>query len=145
MKIDMNDVFIGTINKCTFHNVHNIFSSETYIGNDLIGTDSFGFGKFKGDPYKRTVLLRVNRIGYVDLGKLNSILDELKLKSKITKTGVMIGELIMGTEPYRVGQLYVDYDSLTPYVPLEKEKNMTVKKLKKKLELDPRIPGGMEG
>ena len=144
MKIDMNDVFIGTINKCTFHNVHNIFSSETYIGNDLIGTDSFGFREFKGEPYKRTVLLRVNRIGYVDLGKLNNILDELKLKSQITKTGVMPGDLIIMPYANKVGDLYVDVDSLTPYTLLEEEKNMTVKKLKKKMVLDPRIPGGIE-
>lgn len=145
MKIDMNDVFIGTINKCTFHSVYNIFSSETYIGNDLIGTDSFGFREFKGEPYKRTVLLRVNRIGYVDLGNLNNILDELKLKSQITKTGVIPGDLIITEYANKVGDLYVDIDSLTPYTLLEEEKNMTVKKLKKKLELDPRIPGGFEG
>ena len=39
MKIDMKNVFIGTIRKCTEYNTHTTFSSSTYIEDDCIGTD----------------------------------------------------------------------------------------------------------
>lgn len=146
MKIDMNNVFIGTINKCIQYDTKTTFSSETYIGEDCIGSDSFGYIVEDGIKYKENAkLLKVTTNGYVDLDTLNSILDEIKVKSKITKDGgFYLNGLILSTSPHKLGCLYVDSSTLIQYKPLEQIKKPTVKKLKKTMLMDARIPGGIE-
>ena len=50
----------------------------------------------------------------------------------------------MGTSPSKSGTLFVDVDTLKKYEPLKEIKRPTVKKLKKTMLMDPRVPGGIE-
>lgn len=145
MKIDMENVFIGTIRRCTKYNTHTTFSSSTYIGDDCIGEDSFGYIEYDSIVRKENAkLLKVTQGGYVDLDYLNNLLDELKVKSKITRNGFYTNGLIMSTSPGKSGDLFVDVDTLKKYEPLKEIKRPTVKKLKKTMLMDARVPGGIE-
>ena len=145
MKIDMKNVFIGTIRKCTEYNTHTTFSSSTYIEDDYIGTDSFGYIEYDSIISKENAkLLKVTNGGYVDLDLLNSLLDEIKVKSKITKNGFYTNGLIMSTDANKVGDLFVDESTLIQYEPLKEITRPTVKKLKKTLLMDARVPGGID-
>lgn len=133
MKIDMENVFIGTINKCTQYDIEKIFSDEVYIGNSWIGGDSIGYIIKDGLPFKENaILLKVAKDGYVDLDTLNSFLDEIKVKSNISKNGgFYLNGLILSNSPHKFGCLYVDESTLKQYKPLKEIKKPTVKKLKK--------------
>ena len=145
MKIDMNNVFIGTIRKCTKYKMHTTYASEAYIGDVCLGEDSFGYIISDSIAFKESAkLLKVTNGGYVDLDYLNNLLDELKVKSKITKNGFCTNGLIMGTSADGAGSLFVDEESLVQYKPLKEIKRPTVKKLKKTMLMDVRVPGGIE-
>ena len=132
MKIDMENVFIGTIRRCTKYENHATFSSETYIGDDCIGGESFGYTITDSVKYKESAkLLKVTKGGYVDLDLLNSFLDEIKVRSKITKEGFYLDGIIMSTQENEIGCLFVDESTLKQYKPLKEIKKPTVKKLKK--------------
>lgn len=114
MKIDMENVFIGTIRKCTKYDTHTTFSSEFYMGEICIGGDCFGYIESDSIVSKENAkLLKVTNGGYVDLDLLNSFLDEIKVKSKITKDGgFYTNGIIMGTSPNGVNNLFVDESTL---------------------------------
>ena len=73
-------IFIGNIRRCTKYENHTTFSSSTYIGDQCIGCDSFGYIEEENELYKENaILIKVEHGGYVDLEKLNSILDYIKM------------------------------------------------------------------
>ena len=75
MKTDQ--IFIGDIRKCTKYETHTTFSSSTYIGDQCIGCDSFGYIDKDDELYKENaVLIKIKNGGYVDLERFNSILDQ---------------------------------------------------------------------
>ena len=141
MKIDINNVFIGTIRICTKYETHVTFSSKTYIGDDCIDEDCFGYTESDSIVSKENAkLLKVTNGGYVDLDSLNSFLDEIKVKSKIIKDGgFYTNGLIMGTSPSGVNRLFVDESTLQKYEPLDYIKKPTVKKIKKTMLMDARL------
>lgn len=140
MKINMKDIYIGTIKKCTKYEKHPAFSSTISIGGVHCFCDSFGHVETDSEIYKQDAfLIKVAKNGYVDLDTLNSFLDTLKIKSSITRDGgFYLDGLILNTYNYKVNGLFVDRSSLQQYVPLENKETTTVKKLKKSLLLDPR-------
>ena len=145
MKIDMNNVFIGTIRKCTKYKMHTTFSAGTYIGNVCISEECFGHVETDSTVYKENAkLLKITNGGYVDLDLLNNFLDEIKVKSRITKNGFYLNGLIMSTSANKMDCLFVDEESLIQYEPLKEIKRPTVKKLKKTMLMDPRVPGGID-
>ena len=86
MKTDQ--IFIGDIRKCTKYETHTTFSSSTYIGDQCIGCDSFGYIDKDDELYKENaVLIKIKNGGYVDLERFNSILDYIRIYRDITKDG----------------------------------------------------------
>jgi len=125
MKIDINNVFIGTIR--------------------ISATCPFGSNFSSRVSKENAKLLKVTNNGYVDLDLLNNFLDEIKLKNSITKDGnFYVDSLVMGVEPYGINCLFVDESTLIQYEPLNQIKKLNVKKLKKTMLMDVRVPGGIE-
>lgn len=145
MKIDIENVFIGTIRECTQYDIHTTFASSAYLGDVCIMEDSFGYIKSDSIVSKKSAkLLKVANGGYVDLDLLNNFLDELKMKSKISKDGFYLNGIIMSTSPNGMGSLFVDESTLVQYKPLKEIKRPTVKRLKKTMLSDARVPGGLD-
>ena len=125
MKIDINNVFMGTIR----------ISTQCTKCEDCTSPIIKASAK----------LLKVTDNGYVDLDLLNSVLDEIKLKNSITKDGRFYADsLVMSVKPYGTNCLFVDESTLIKYEPLRQIKNPTVKRLKKMMLMDARVPGGIE-
>ena len=145
MKINIHNIFIGTIKQCIEYKYHNTNFSILNPNNNLL-EHHISFDTIVVE--KNAVLIQVCNDGYVNLNTLNSVLDELKVKKQITKPIFYSDELVLGTVPSGKHCLFVDNNSLQPYVPLEKDftefTNVSVKQLKKKILLDSRIPGGID-
>ena len=134
MKTDQ--IFIGNIRKCTKYDTHTIFSSSTYVGEQCIGSECFGYIDKDDELYKEdAVLVKIKNGGYVDLESFNSLLDYIRIYCDITKNGYILGGLMMPTSAYRAGGLFVDKDSLRLYyADKEQTSSVSVRKLKKQVE-----------
>ena len=127
-------IFIGNIRKCPKYEEHTTFKSQTFIDSDIIDTDTFGYIVSDDELYKENaILLKIKQGGYVDIERLNSILDYIKMRKDITKTGYILGGLIMSTSSHRIDSLFVDETSLKPYYNNKQQKNISVRQLKKQL------------
>lgn len=125
-------VFIGNIKKCTKYERHTTFESSTYIGDECISIEHFGFVEQDSVIYKsHALLIQTKNGGYVDLENLNSILDHIKVLKDIAKNGYHLGGLIMSTSPHCKDCLFVDSKSLKPFFENTKIKNIPIRKLKK--------------
>jgi len=100
MKIDMKNVFIGTIRVCTKYNMRP----------NCIGVDSIGYIDINSSVAKENAkLLKATKGGYVDFYILNNFLDEIKVKNRLHKEGGFCsGGLIIGTRPNGISVLFVD-------------------------------------
>ena len=122
MKTDQ--IFIGNIKKCTKYDYR-----------------SQGYGDWNTSPavdsklYKQNaVLIKVENGGYVDLEKLNSLLDYIKIYKDITENGYRLGGLMRSIRPHCVDCLFVDLDSLKPYYSDKQKKEKTsVHQLRKQI------------
>ncbi len=133
MKTDQ--IFIGNINKCTKYISHTTFSSETFIGDQCISSDSFGYIEKEAEIYKENaILIKLKNGGYVDLENLNTVLDYLKVAKTFTKGGFYLGGIVLSTFAYNEGSLFVDSNSLVPYyAETKKNENISTRQLKKQL------------
>lgn len=131
MKADQ--IFIGNIRKCIKYETHATLSGSTYIGNQCIVCDSYGYIDEDSELYKEnTILIKIENGGYVDLERFNSILDYIKIYRDITKDGYRLGGLMMSTSAYSVDSLFVDEKSLKPYYTDNQQTNgISVRQLKK--------------
>lgn len=136
MKIKPEQIFIGDIKKCTKYKMHTTFSSSLYIGDHCIGCDSFGHIEEDSELYKENaVLIKIENGGYVDLEKLNSILDYIKIHRDIEKDGYQLGGLMIPTEAYCAGKLFVDGKTLKPYYNDKQKTNyISTRQLKKQIK-----------
>jgi hypothetical protein len=134
MKTDQ--IFIGNINKCTKYINHTTFSSGTFIGDQCIGCDSFGYIEKEDEIYKENaILIKLKNGGYVDLENLNSIFDHLKVLNTTTRDGFYLGGIIMSTSAHCVGSIFVDQKSLVPYYTENKNNsNISARQLKKQIK-----------
>lgn len=107
-----------------------------YIGDQCIGCDSIGYIVEDDELYKENaVLIKIKNGGYVDLEKLNSILDYIKIYRDITKDGYHVG-LIMPTSAYGIDSLFVDEKSLKPYyINKQQKSNISAHQLKKQIKI----------
>lgn len=130
MKTDQ--IFIDDIRKCTKYETHHTFSSSTYIGDQCIDCESFGYIKEDDELYKENaVLVKIENDGYVDLEKFNSILDYIKIYRDITENGYRLGGLMMSTSAHSIGSLFVDEKSLKPYYANKQQAdNISIRRLK---------------
>lgn len=127
-------IFVGNIRKCTKYESHTTFQSETYINGRFIGGDGFGYIDTDDELFKENaILIKIEKGGYVDLERLNSILDYVRIYKDI-KDGYMLGGLMMPTSPHGIDNLFVDKKSLKPYYSNEQTKNISVHQLKKQLK-----------
>ncbi len=133
--MDSKQIFIGNIKKCTKYDISTTFSSETYIGEQCISCDSFGYIQEESEIAKENaVLIRVAKSRYVDIDSYRSAVDYFKVRQSLTGTRMNMDGIVMSTSPYHVGCLFVDEDSLQPYYTEEQDpKNISVRKLKKEL------------
>lgn len=135
--MNSNQVFTGTIRRCTKYETHATFSSETFIGDISLGTDSLGYIKEDSVVEKENaVLIQVASGGYVDVESYKSAVDYFKVRQSISSDGFRLGGLIMSTRPHREDCLYVDSATLKPYYSKSESKNISVRKLKKELKLN---------
>lgn len=134
MKTDQ--IFIGDIRKCTKYETHTTFSSSTYIGDQCIGCDSFGYIDKDDELYKENaVLIKIKNGGYVDLERFNSILDYIRIYRDITKDGYRLGGLMMSTSAHCIDSLFVDEKSLKPYyADKQQTDDISVHQLKKQVK-----------
>lgn len=145
MKVQMKDIYFGTIKKCTEYEMHTTFSSKMSINGIDCFEDSFGMIESDSEIYKENaVLIKVVESGYVDLDTLKGFRDTIKVKNSITRNGgFYLDRLILGNSEHKEGCLFVDESTLRQYEPLDNKKTTTVKQLKKSLMLDPRFPHGI--
>lgn len=134
MKTDQ--IFKGDIRKCTKYKTHVTLSGSTYIGEQCIESDSFGYIEDDDEIYKENaILIKIKNGGYVDLERLNSILDYIRIYRDISKNGYRLGGLMMPTSSFCVDRLFVDEKSLKPYYDNEQQtKNISVRQLKKQIK-----------
>lgn len=132
-------VFIGDIKKCTKYESHVSLRSETYFGDECIGCESFGYIEREGELHKENaVLVMLDNGGYVDIDRVNGLLDYISIYRDSFKDGFRIRDkgLIMSTSPSFLGNLYVDSDSLTPYYGENNEmgsKDVSIRSLRKEI------------
>ena len=145
MRVEMKDINLGTIKKCTEYKIHTTFSSTVSINGIDCFKDSFGHIESDSEIYKENaVLIKVVDSGYVDLDSLKRFRDTIKVKNSITRDGgFYLDRLILGTSEYKEGCLFVDESTLKQYEPLDNKKTKTIKQLKKSLMVDPRFPHGI--
>ena len=106
-------IFIGNIRKCTKYESHTIFQSKTYMDEECIGFDFFGCLNIDDELFKENaILIKIEKGGYVDLERFNSILDYVKIYKDITKDGYVLGGLMMSTYSHGLDSLFVDKKSL---------------------------------
>lgn len=129
-------IFIGSIRKCTKYEMHTTFSMTISIGGAPLGTDSFGYIEQDSILEKENaVLVKLEKGGYVDLDTFNSALDYLRIYKDVTKHGYRTGGLILSTSPNKIGSIFVDESSVKPYYQTkDKVKNITFGKLKKEVD-----------
>jgi len=128
-------IFIGNIRKCTKYESHTTFQSKTYINGECIGADGFGYVDTDDELFKENaILIKIEKGGYVDLERFNSILDYIRIYKDITKDGYMLGGLMMSTSSHGLDSLFVDEDSLKPYYNNEQTKKISVRQLKKQVK-----------
>ena len=129
MKIDMENVFIGTIR---VQATHCIFTSRGYIVYACEGEENV-----TSVLKENAILLKIKDGEYVDLDLLNNFLDEIKIKSQIIKNKIIkdsyfySNRLIMKTYPNRLNIYFVDESTLKKYTYPNQTQKTTVKKLKK--------------
>lgn len=132
MKTDR--IFVGDIKKCTKYEEHTLFSSEIFIGEDCIGSDSFGHTVAECELYKENAVLIEFNGGYVDLDNLRSFIDYIKVYGDITKNGFYEGGLIMSTSPRCIDSLFVDSESLKPYKNKQNKDKISARQLRKEFK-----------
>jgi len=119
-------LFIGNIMQCTKHDTHTTFSSEMFIGDQSLGVDSFGYIDSESEVLKENATLIKTKHGYyVDIEGL-SLTDIAYLYlegSKAKVRGTKSGKLFMLTSGSYKGDLFVDRESIKPYVSEDKNKN----------------------
>lgn len=126
-------IFIGDIRKCTKYETNNTFSSGMYIGNQCIDCTSFGYIDTDDEIYKENaVLIKLKNGSYVDLERLNSVLDYIRIYRDMTSDGYYLGGIMMSTSAYGMDSLFVDEKSLTPYyTDKQQPSHISVHQLKK--------------
>lgn len=129
-------IYVGNIRKCTKYETHTTFSNRTYIGDQCIGCDSFEYIDSDDELYKENaVLIKIKNGGYVDLERINSILDYIRIYRDITKDGYRLGGLMMSTSAHSKDSLFVDKKPLKPYYD-DKQPNskISIHQLKKQIK-----------
>lgn len=103
MKIDLENIYIGNIMRCTKYE-----ERANCVIEDCCGIDTFGHVIEENEVYKENaLLLKVAQNGYVDLEQLNSCFDYFKIIKDKTNGGFRLGGLILSMAPWKENDLFV--------------------------------------
>lgn len=130
----LEQIFIGDIKKCTKYERCPSRTYTTRFG-VVTGVESEVTITYNEEVYKeKAVLIKIDKGGYVDLDRLNTIMDILKIHKDLLPNSYRVGGLMMATRAHKEGCLFVDENSLTPMYSQEVgQKETTAKQLKKEL------------
>lgn len=122
-----NQIFIGDIRKCTKYEMHEIFLREDSVTGTIIGHIETEDELYKKDA----ILIKLTSGAYVDLEKINSSFDLIKLRRNIIENDLAHNSLMMSTSPDKLNSLFVDEESLKSYYKDSVDERVSVKMLKK--------------
>ena len=124
--------FVGNINRCTKYEKHITFSHSS-----CISCDSFGFIQADDELYKENaVLVKIPNGGYVDIEKIKTIWDWIKIYKNIHNNSWTVSNYMMPTSAWGVNNLFVDEHSLKPYFNDERTEDISVRRVRKYVNLD---------
>lgn len=133
MKIEQ--VCVGNLKICTKYEDHVSVSGETYIGGQLAFRESLGYVDVEDKLYKENVvLIKFANGGFVELEKLNSIFDYIKMRRDYKEKSFLLGGLILDDRAHRINDIFVDSESLKPYYKEEQKKNVSIRRLKREIK-----------
>jgi len=139
--MNYEDIYIGTIKKVRNYHTYKTYGEWEFVPEFQTATICIGSSIPTFDILsKQAILIKMDEHKYVWLDDIRSFVDEI-----IINFG-LLNNKIMHTLPTEDKPIYVDEASLVPYYPEMQRKNqkLKVKKLKKDVLLDPRIPQGIE-
>lgn len=124
-------VFIGDIRKCTDYRMEPILMCE-----DPFGITTFGCQSYKSEVHKKgEVLIQIANSAYIPLSEIKSFLSYLAALNDYRINGLNSNRFLYCGTPYRVGQLFVDDESLQPYYGEETpKKDISIRTLKQELK-----------
>ncbi len=128
--MNKDQIFIGTIRKCTTYEVRSVFCHSTHIDGQCIGVDGIGYNLIDSEIYKENaILIDLKDRGYIDLESLDSFLDCIRVYQTYG-----YGLDLMSFSPNHIGELFVDASTLRPYYDTaQKSKHVSVYQLKKQV------------
>lgn len=131
--MDSNKIFVGDIKICTKYDNVILQSSTFFVDSAPISIERFGFIDVMAKPYiNEAVLLEIKDGRYVDINRLNTIKDYLRMYYECFSKYIYHNGILMPTRPMAEGMLFVDEESLIPYY-LGEEKNVSIRSLKREL------------
>ena len=109
-------VFIGDIKQCIKHNRSLICTNTTNVNDESIVTNYYGYSKKSTIVYKKNaILIKINDDYYIDIVKIESLIDLLKLYYGKIINKAYLNKILMTTSPSGISSIYVDKASLKPY------------------------------
>lgn len=116
MKIEIEDVYVGDIYKCTEHRYTPTMENCFCLGEGFDYYGTVGYIVKKGKLYKsNAILVKIKNGGFVDIDSYKTFIDYIKICRDITKNGFILDGIVLETSPHKIDSLYVESDSLVPY------------------------------
>lgn len=131
------DIYVGTLMKCTNFKGYLKDGERTFVPEFEIGSMKTGYFKYNSKVIKEHAIFIKKEEGFICLGLLNNCIEEFL-------ANIGLGMNMVYTTPCCDGDYYVLKDSLRPYYTEKLKKDIYVKRLKRKVLLDPRIKSGIE-
>ena len=136
--MNTNQIYIGTIKKCKNVYLYENHGEKRYIGDFIINHTECGYiDNIVETITDEAILIKTNTNKYVWLNQIESLKDEILLE-------IGLPNKIINSLPIKDNDLFVDESTLIPYFQNEKDKNISIGKLKKKVLTDPRLKLGIE-
>ncbi len=132
--MDSNKIFVGDIKRCTKYDNIVLISSVLSIEDAPISIEKIGYIDINAEPYiDNAILLKIKDGRYVDINRLNTIKDYLRMYYEYLSKYIYHNGILMPTRPMAKGTLFVDEASLKPYYADEK-RNVSIRSLKREIK-----------
>lgn len=136
--IKRNQIFIGTIKKCKNYERYMKDGDKSYIGEFSINKTKYGTVLDNVDIIDSyAALIKVTDDKYICIQTLKNFIEDF-----VVDMGFSIK--VLGINPEKDGDLFVDESDLMEYYSKSNEENISVRKLRKEFLIDPRIPKGID-
>lgn len=136
--IKKENVFIGTVNVCS--NIDRYIKDGEYSDIYDFHTCHTKFGAKVSNiskKYEHQVLIKLDEDNYIWFKLIETKVDEILLNMGLYSE-------VLKTSPSDDQMLFVDSESLKPYYENCNDKGISIRKLRKELIMDARLPGGIE-